>query len=522
MVAPKGPPAGGAGGPTPSDGSLGGVEDKPLAKAGGIGPPVNMTGGPPPGALASGGTAELPSAVGVEYQPRHEEKISQQHRATSIRPQRSKIPISYLHDLPFYTDPNPSNICFQRQHQGELCPSSHKCANSTHNTLTAVTELMGEMGMGLVAQKDILPDEIIAVFGNAIILQEAKMVNEFAELIQAYNRDHPTQGFQYSILYPMAGDSHPSAVIPDQDRALALTTTISKQLRSALLREKPREGLAHLANHTCCPVHRNAEFQILSIWQMDWEGGPSGGVAAAGDPASEEGDSTRSLVATLRATKRIPQGTPILTCYRNTSSGSTPAQLARERDTLDKMFDCACCRCTGLCGTPGTESLTTATTSQPASKEEGGLKSAGGQKTTQDTAGARTQQGRRPGSVMARTGQEGGVAPASDKPTPPSGRLGPMQLNWKPPTRKGRSPRPSPLGGQPPRQARALVSAGGRRAEFFTPKKLPPPQAQQPPRLSLESLDVRAAVLRDSEPEEFLFTETTYSSQPIQCEDGQP
>jgi len=114
------------------------------------------------------------------------------------------------------------------------------------------------------------------------------------------------------------------------------------------------------------------------------------------------------------------------------------------------------------------------------------------------------------------------VVPASDNPTPPSLLLGAMQLKWKPPTRKGRSPRPSPLGGQPPRQARALVSAGGRRAEFFTPKKLPPPQAQQPPRLSLESLDVRAAVLRDSEPEEFLFTETTYSSQPIQCEDGQP
>jgi len=91
MVAPMGPPAGREGGPTPSEGSLGVAEDRPPAMAGGMGPPVNETGGPPPGALALGGTAELPFAEGVQFQPRHEEELSQQRRVTSTRPQYSKI-----------------------------------------------------------------------------------------------------------------------------------------------------------------------------------------------------------------------------------------------------------------------------------------------------------------------------------------------------------------------------------------------------------------------------------------------
>jgi len=133
---------------------------------------------------------------------------------------------------------------------------------------------MGAMGTELTVQRDILSDEIIAVFENATILQEAKLVNEFADLINAYNRDHPTQGFQYSIFYPVAaGDSHLSAVIPDQNRELALKIpTISRQLRALLRLGDPNPGLAHLANHTCCPAHRNAELQILPVWQGDREG----------------------------------------------------------------------------------------------------------------------------------------------------------------------------------------------------------------------------------------------------------
>jgi len=46
--------------------------------------------------------------------------------------------------------------------------------------------------MGLIAERDILPDEIIAVFGNAIILLEIRLAQEFTNLISVCYLDHPT------------------------------------------------------------------------------------------------------------------------------------------------------------------------------------------------------------------------------------------------------------------------------------------------------------------------------------------
>jgi len=83
----------------------------------------------------------------------------------------------------YYIDPNPSSVCFQRQHQGELCPSSHACSNSTYNTNNIVLETEGTTGTGLLARRNILPNEIIVVFGNAIILQDRGLVQEFTKLI---------------------------------------------------------------------------------------------------------------------------------------------------------------------------------------------------------------------------------------------------------------------------------------------------------------------------------------------------
>ena len=161
------------------------------------------------------------------------------------RPQRSPIPIAYLHNQSYYIDPNPSTVCFQRQHQGEWWPSSHAYSNSTYNTNNIVLATEGTTGMGVLAGRDILPNEIIAVFGNAIILQDRGLVQEFTKLINTYNTDHPTRGFQYSIFYPVAGDSYPSAVIPDLDRKLALgLPNLSKQLRSRLRNGSSMAGLA--------------------------------------------------------------------------------------------------------------------------------------------------------------------------------------------------------------------------------------------------------------------------------------
>jgi len=169
-------------------------------------------------------------------------------------------------------------------------------------------------------------------------------------------------------------------------------------------------------------------LQIISIWQEDWEKGSLGGAVVTGGTASEEEASTRSLVATLRATKLISQGMPILTCYRNTSSGSTTSQLARERETLDKMFSCACCLCKGLCGTPRSKSLSTAPPFHSASRDEGGTRTAGGQQAAQATTGERTQQEKCPSIVKARTGQEQGVGPEIDSSTPPILLPGQMQF----------------------------------------------------------------------------------------------
>ena len=114
--------------------------------------------------------------------------------------------------------------------------------------------------------------------------------------------DHPTRGFQNSIFNPVAGDSYPSVVIPDLDRKLAHGLhNLSKQLRSRLRNGSSMTGLAHLANHTCCP-HQ-----------------------------------------------------PVLTCYRNTSSAGTTAQLIKERETLSRMFQCSCCLCGGSCGGSSSE-----------------------------------------------------------------------------------------------------------------------------------------------------------------------
>jgi len=138
-MAPKGPPAKGAGGPIPDADAPGTVEETRLA-----------TGVP-------GGTEEPSSVTYVELHPLQwngESRECKQHQATGkSRPRRSAIPIAYLHNQSYYTDPNPSSVCFQRQHQGELCPSSHACSNSTYNTNNNVLETEGTTGTGLVAER---------------------------------------------------------------------------------------------------------------------------------------------------------------------------------------------------------------------------------------------------------------------------------------------------------------------------------------------------------------------------------
>jgi len=46
---------------------------------------------------------------------------------------------------------------------------------------------------------------------------------------------------------------------------------------------------------------------------------------------------------------------PVLTCYGNTSSAGTKAQLMKEWETLSRMLQCSCCLCGGSCGGSSSE-----------------------------------------------------------------------------------------------------------------------------------------------------------------------
>ena len=156
------------------------------------------------------------------------------------------------------------------------------------------------------------------------------------------------------LAHLVAGDSYPSVVIPDLSRKLAHgIPNLSKQLHSRLLNGSSTAGLAHLANHTCCPHHRNSELQILSVWQEDQTSAILQGPAGDGPGACNLTAPGRTLVASLRATNLIRKGTPVLTCYRNTSSAGTTAQLIKERETLSRMFKCSCRLCGGSCRVSG-------------------------------------------------------------------------------------------------------------------------------------------------------------------------
>jgi len=227
---------------------------------------------PPPGTAVLGGTEEPSSATHVDphlFRRNKESTEGAQRQATGYsRPQRFTTPITYLHDQQYYTNPKPPSVCFQRQYQGELCPSSHACSNSTHNTNNMVTESEEPTGTGLIAARDILPNESLRSSDRQSFCKTGDWFKN-SQISLTHNVNRPNR-FQYSIFYPVAGDSYPSVVIPDHNRALALTIPkISKQLRAHLQHGSDTAGLAPLANHTCCLYHRNSVLQILSVWQED-------------------------------------------------------------------------------------------------------------------------------------------------------------------------------------------------------------------------------------------------------------
>jgi len=509
MIPHPGPPANGAGGPSPSVEALGGVEETPPAIAGGSRPPA-QAGGHPPNANALGGLCEVPPryqgagssrASKLRKVAREESGVTGSVIGTSAssepRPVRSKQPIAYLHESAYYVDPSPSSHCYQRQHQGELCPDSHGCSNSIQNIHTTSREAPGETGMVLVAQRDILTDEVIAVFGDAAILQEQGLTTEFADLINTYNSKHPTRGFQYSIFKNVAGDTHQSVVIPDHDRVLALEVgNISSALRISLQeRSYSRTGTAHLANHTCCSRHRNARLEVVSVVEGEDAVLPQAlsSLGKGAGPSGRRDGRTRTLAAILRAEKPIAKGATILTCYRNVSTGGTSSQLAKERDTLKKMFSCRCCQCAGPCSVM-------LPASGPPPGEDG---------VVPDAKGTPAAAGQAVHNTTPSLALEIKVALQTDGPLPT-----PVCLKWPPQSRSRKVPRFNPTGPKPTRSSktRPRLAPETQTIRDMFAKALPREPPVPHPVTGLP--DVREAVLRNIGAGELLYTESKYVSQP--------
>jgi len=188
--------------------------------------------------------------------------------------------------------------------QGELCPRECRCWNSIYDTDSKVIIGTASAGLGLIANRALERDRIIAAFGESIILR-GRAADEAHVLIINFNTMCTVgRGFQYSIRRKLASKTTHSIVMPSADRLLALSQLgISPDLRKTLNQGTGSRGWAHLANHTCCARHRDARLEVLSVANTD---------------IGEYDFQDTGVVAVLRANGFIPVHNTIFTCYRDT------------------------------------------------------------------------------------------------------------------------------------------------------------------------------------------------------------
>jgi hypothetical protein len=114
-------------------------------------------------------------------------------------------------------------------------------------------------------------------------------------------------------------------VVPEQDKtAVRNRAGTSKRLRQAL-GPGGGPGILQLVNHSCCPQHRNAEFQLTRV--LD------------GDPRITDSDEDGEIVLVIQAPRRISSQEQILVHY-NPGAGI---------GTWAEVFQCRCCQCRGAC-----------------------------------------------------------------------------------------------------------------------------------------------------------------------------
>jgi len=214
-----------------------------------------------------------------------------------------------------------------------------------------------------------------------------------------------------------------------------------------------------------------------------------------------------TLVASLRATKLIRKGTPVLTCYRNTSSAGTTAQLIKECETLSRMFKCSCCLCGGSCG--ASRSVVGLGTAAPSSLLDREVPVPWGSNTDLKPA-EEAKIAKQPFYQDSHQDPNTGgpkifvcTRPKEGIPAPTAGLPTPMQLKWSLSADKRKTSRLNPTRNKPTRRSRPSGAARSQKDFFFSPSSCSPSQVLQTLGFLHQFPDVRAAVLSDSEAGEF-------------------
>ena len=171
----------------------------------------------------------------------------------------------------------------------------------------------------------------------------------------------------------------------------------------------------------------------------------------------------RTFFTSLRATKLIRKGTPVLTCYRNTSSAGTTAQLIKEHETLSRMFKCSCCLCGGLCGASNSVvDLGPATPSSFLDPEVPVLRGSNTDLKPEEEAEIAKQPFHQDWHQDPNTGGPKIAACARPKegiPATTAGLPTPMQLKWSSSADKRKTSRLNPPGNKPTRRSRPSDAA---------------------------------------------------------------
>jgi len=169
------------------------------------------------------------------------------------------------------------NACLQREGQMELCPEECGCGNSLRDIEAKTARITTTLGMGLKATRRIKAGEIVAAFGNSLVITERVQVRLIRNLMETHEGTVGT-GFQYSVIREVPGESGDVIIMPEADRRLALTLTNGipsqdKNKCKIILAQrnvtKREHGLGQYSNHTCCRTHLNAKLWLVSVVRAD-------------------------------------------------------------------------------------------------------------------------------------------------------------------------------------------------------------------------------------------------------------